>query len=245
MKTSKPISTISYNTEEFLKAKLDYMVRSGEVAFWYYIKHHGEYDKETNIQDKDHIHVYLEFADRVDTIKLGEMFLEYENGDLNSKPLKCMPFRVSKSYDALLYNIHHAQYLLQKFEQKEFAYTIDDIVTSDRDYLNQIYSEAMHSDIFKRDRMMKLMDSGVSVAEMCYHGLVNTNQAYQMMIFEQLYKRGKYSIDKAIKENRLLDLENPFLNVVDSALEKPKPRQTKKTARKKVNSHSVPVASAD
>lgn len=236
MKTSKPISTISYNSEDFLKAKLDYLVRSGEVAFWYYIKHHGEYDKETNMQDKDHIHVYLEFADRVDTIKLGEMFFEYENGDLNSKPLKCMPFRVSKPYDALLYNIHHAQYLLQKFEQKEFAYTLDDIVTSDRDYLNQIYGEAMHSDIFKRDRMMKLMDSGVSVAEMCYHGLVNTNQAYQMMIFEQLYKRGKYSIDKAAEEKRLLDLENPFENVVDSALEKPKPRSVKKTTRKKASS---------
>lgn len=241
MKTSKPISTISYNSEDFLKAKLDYLVRSGEVAFWYYIKHHGEYDKETNMQDKDHIHVYLEFADRVDTIKLGEMFFEYENGDLNSKPLKCMPFRVSKPYDALLYNMHHAQYLLQKFEQKEFAYTLDDIVTSDRDYLNQIYGEAMHSDIFKRDRMMKLMDSGVSVAEMCYHGLVNTNQAYQMMIFEQLYKRGKYSIDKAAEEKRLLDLENPFENVVDSALEKPKPRPVKKTTRKKASS----VVSAD
>lgn len=241
MKTSKPISTISYNSEEFLKAKLDYLVRSGEVAFWYYIKHHGEYDKETNIQDKDHIHLYCEFADRVDTIKLGEVFLEYENGDLNSKPLKCMPFRVSKPYDALLYNIHHAQYLLQKFEQKEFAYTIGDIVTSDRDYLNQIYSEAMHSDIFKRDRMMKLMDSGVSVAEMCYHGLVNTNQAYQMMIFEQLYKRGKYNIDKAAEEERLLDLENPFENAVDSALEKPKPRQAKKASRKRIS----PVASVD
>lgn len=235
MKTSKPISTISYNSEEFLRAKLDYLVRSGEVAFWYYIKHHGEYDKETNIQDKDHIHVYLEFADRVDTIKLGEMFLEYENGDLNSKPLKCMPFRVSKPYDALLYNIHHSQYLLQKFEQKEFSYTLDDIVSSDRDYLNQLYSEAMHSDIFKRDRMMKLMDSGVSVAEMCYHGLVNTNQAYQMMIFEQLYKRGKYNIDRAKEEDRLLGLENPFENVVDSAIEKPKPRQVKKATRKKTS----------
>ena len=27
MKTSKPISTISYNSVEFLKAKLDYLVR--------------------------------------------------------------------------------------------------------------------------------------------------------------------------------------------------------------------------
>ena len=236
MKTSKPVSTISYNSEEFLKAKLDYLSRSGEVAFWYYIKHHGEYDKETNLQDKDHIHLYLEFADRVDTIKLGDMFLEYENGDLNSKPLKCMPFRVSKPYDALLYNIHHAQYLLQKFEQKEFSYTLDDIVTSDRDYLNQLYSEAMHSDIFKRDRMMKLMDRGVSVAEMCYHGLVNTNQAYQMMIFEQLYKRGKYNIDRAKEEDRLLGLENPFENVVDSAFEKPKSRQARSSTRKKTNS---------
>ena len=241
MKTSKPISTISYNSEEFLRAKLEYLVRSGEVAFWYYIKHHGEYDKETNIQDKDHIHVYLEFADRVDTIKLGEMFLEYENGDLNSKPLKCMPFRVSKPYDALLYNIHHSQYLLQKFEQKEFSYTLDDIVSSDREYLNQLYSEAMHSDIFKRDRMMKLMDSGVSVAEMCYHGLVNANQAYQMMIFEQLYKRGKYNIDRAKEEDRLLGLENPFENVVDSVLEKPKPQQIKKSSRRKTS----PLVSAD
>ena len=77
MKTSKPISTISYNSEEFLKAKLDYLVRSGEIAFWFYIKHHGEFDDVTNMQDKDHIHLYCEFADRVDTIKLGEMFLEY------------------------------------------------------------------------------------------------------------------------------------------------------------------------
>ena len=103
MKTSKPVSTISYNSEEFLKAKLDYLVRSGEIAFWFYIKHHGEFDDVTNMQDKDHIHLYCEFADRVDTIKLGEMFLEYENGDLNSKPLRCMPFRVSKPYDAILY----------------------------------------------------------------------------------------------------------------------------------------------
>lgn len=236
MKTSKPISTISYNSEEFLKAKLDYLVRSGEIVFWYYIKHHGEYDKETDIQDKDHIHVYIESGNKIDTIKLGEMFLEYENGDLNSKPLKCMPFRVSKPYDALLYNIHHTQYLLTKFEKKEFSYTLDDIVTNDKDYLLQLYSEAMHSDIFKRDRMVKLMDSGVSVSEMCYHGLININQAYQMMIFEQLYKRGKYTVDKTAEEERLLELENPFENTADSVLEKPKPRQTKKTTRKKISS---------
>ena len=51
MKTSKPISTISYNSEEYLKSKLDYLVKNNTVEFWFYVKHLGEYDKETNMQD--------------------------------------------------------------------------------------------------------------------------------------------------------------------------------------------------
>lgn len=120
MKTSKPISTISYNSEEFLKAKLDYLVKNNTIEFWFYVKHLGEYDKETNIQDKDHIHLYIQCCDRVDTVKLREQFVEYENGDLNSKPLQCMPFQTSKPYDALLYDLHYQPYLLMKMEQSNF-----------------------------------------------------------------------------------------------------------------------------
>ena len=238
MKTGKPISTISYNSEEFLKAKLDYLTKSGNIAFWYYIKHNGEYDTETGVQDKDHIHLYVESGDRVDTIKLGEMFVEYPNGDLNALPLKCMPFRVSKVYDALLYNIHHPQYLLMKFEKKEFTYSLDDIVTNDRDYLNQLYSEALHSDLFKRDRMMKLMDNGVSMAEMCFHGLINPSQAYQLAFYEQMFKKGQAEVasNGGVVSQAIAELQSPAV-----AVSKP----VKKTTRKKVNSRSVSVASAD
>ena len=229
MKTSKPISTISYNSEDFLKAKLDYLTKSGNIAFWYYIKHNGEYDTETGVQDKDHIHLYVESGDRVDTIKLGEMFVEYPNGDLNALPLKCMPFRVSKVYDALLYNIHHPQYLLTKFEKKEFAYTLDDIVTNDRDYLNQLYSEALHSDLFKRDRMMKLMDNGVSMAEMCFHGLINPSQAYQMAFYEQMFRKGQAEVasNGGVVNQAIAELQSSAV-----AVNKP----VKKTTRKKANS---------
>lgn len=232
MKTSKPVSTISYNSEEFLKAKLDYLTKSGNIAFWYYIKHNGEYDTETGVQDKDHIHLYVESGDRVDTIKLSEMFVEYPNGDLNALPLKCMPFRVSKVYDALLYNIHHPQYLLMKFEKKEFAYTLDDIVTNDRDYLNQLYSEALHSDLFKRDRMMKLMDNGVSMAEMCFHGLINPSQAYQLAFYEQMFKKGQAEVasNGGVVSQAIAELQGSAV-----AVSKP----VKKTTRKNVNSRSV------
>ena len=221
-----------------MKAKLDYLTKSGNIAFWYYIKHNGEYDTETGVQDKDHIHLYVESGDRVDTIKLGEMFVEYPNGDLNALPLKCMPFRVSKVYDALLYNIHHPQYLLMKFEKKEFTYSLDDIVTNDRDYLNQLYSEALHSDLFKRDRMMKLMDNGVSMAEMCFHGLINPSQAYQLAFYEQMFKKGQAEVasNGGVVSQAIAELQSPAV-----AVSKP----VKKTTRKKVNSRSVSVASAD
>ena len=228
MKTSKPVSTISYNSEEFLKAKLDYLTKSGSIAFWYYIKHNGEYDTETGVQDKDHIHLYVESGDRVDTIKLGEMFVEYPNGDFNALPLKCMPFRVSKVYDALLYNIHHSQYLLMKFEKKEFSYTLDDIVTNDRDYLNQLYSEALHSDLFKRDRMIKLMDNGVSMAEMCFHGLINPSQAYQLAFYEQMFRKGQAEVasNGGVVSQAIAELQSPAV-----AVSKP----VKKTTRKKTS----------
>ena len=196
MKTSKPISTISYNSEEYLKSKLDYLVKNNTVEFWFYVKHLGEYDKETNMQDKDHMHLYIQCCDRVDTVKLREQFVEYENGDLNSKPLQCMPFQTS---------------------------------TNDVDYLRHIYSEALHSDLFKRDRMMKLMDNGVSMAEMCFHGLINPSQAYQLAFYEQMFKKGQAEVasNGGVVSQAIAELQSPAV-----AVSKP----VKKTTRNKTNS---------
>ena len=46
MKTSKPISTISFNTESFLRGKLRELEAAGILEFWAYIKHDPEPEPE-------------------------------------------------------------------------------------------------------------------------------------------------------------------------------------------------------
>lgn len=45
MRTSKPISTISYNTLPFLKEKLDDLVNNQVLEFYFFIWHHAEDDE--------------------------------------------------------------------------------------------------------------------------------------------------------------------------------------------------------
>ena len=44
MKTSKPFSTISYNTADFLSVKLNDLVNRRKIAFWAYVEHLPEED---------------------------------------------------------------------------------------------------------------------------------------------------------------------------------------------------------
>ena len=45
MKTTKPISTISYNTPEFLENKLNELLANGLISFFAYILHEPEEDE--------------------------------------------------------------------------------------------------------------------------------------------------------------------------------------------------------
>ena len=74
MQTCKPISTISYNSEEFLKSVLDNLVRTHVIDFYMYIKHIGEIDLFGE-QEKDHIHLFLIPNKRINTADL-EQFVE-------------------------------------------------------------------------------------------------------------------------------------------------------------------------
>lgn len=56
MKTIKPISTVSWNTEEFLNKTLDKLVKDHVVLFWFYVKHFAESDEK-----KEHIHLYIDY----------------------------------------------------------------------------------------------------------------------------------------------------------------------------------------
>lgn len=111
MATQKPISTISYNTEAFLKEKLDTWYKAHIIQSYQYICHKGE------AGDKDHIHVRIEPNKRIDPMDLQEQLREYQMG--KDKPLGCRPFRPSKEEDWFLYAVHDKQYLKTKYKGGE------------------------------------------------------------------------------------------------------------------------------
>lgn len=111
MATQKPISTISYNTEAFLKEKLDTWYKAHIIQSYQYICHKGE------AGDKDHIHVRIEPNKRIDAMDLQEQLREYQMG--KDKPLGCRPFRPSKEEDWFLYAVHDKQYLKTKYKGGE------------------------------------------------------------------------------------------------------------------------------
>lgn len=107
MATQKPISTISYNTEPFLKEKLETWLNAHIIQAYQYICHKGEDG------DKDHIHLRIEPNKKLDPMDLIEQLREYQLG--KDKPLGCRPFRSSKEEDWILYAVHDVHYLKLKY----------------------------------------------------------------------------------------------------------------------------------
>ena len=111
MATQKPISTISYNTEAFLREKLDSWIEAHIIQAYQYICHKGEDG------DKDHIHLRIEPNKKLDPMDLLDELKEYQFG--KDKPLCCRPFRPSKEEDWFLYAVHDEQYLKLKYSGGE------------------------------------------------------------------------------------------------------------------------------
>lgn len=127
MATQKPISTISYNSEAFLREKLETWYSAHIIQAYQYICHKGEDG------DKDHIHVRIEPNKKLDPMTLLEELREYQIG--KDKPLGCRPFRPSKEEDWLLYAVHDARYLRSKYgggeKGEKLPYKWQDVRASD------------------------------------------------------------------------------------------------------------------
>lgn len=128
IRTSKAVSTVCYNTPEFLKKKLEELVDSQILAFWCFIEHKPEDDEK-----KKHIHLYCEPAKILQTEDFKEYFKQPDKKNPFFKPLTCISWRFSKFDDWYLYNLHDKKYLASKGQSRKFHYTKNEMLTSDLD----------------------------------------------------------------------------------------------------------------
>lgn len=137
MKTSKPISTISYNTEKFLREKIYEWKNCGFIEYGMWILHQPDVDG-----DKPHYHVYLQPAKLIQT---DDLILRSKELDPNWQPLETYAderekerhekkqflgmtiFKSSETSNWILYALHDERYLLDKGLTRNIQYEPTDI----------------------------------------------------------------------------------------------------------------------
>lgn len=184
MATSKPISTISYNTDKFLLARLGELLESGKISAWFAMPHDGE-KVDDEACGKPHIHLLLLPNKCLDLMQVTNHFVEFD--PQNAKlPLKCMPFRTSKISDWILYSLHDKDYLFTKGMTKEFTYDFSEFWASDVDFLSMLYVEAKQS--LKTNpalRMQRSADSGLSFGDLVRSGAISVQQIKNCELYYQ------------------------------------------------------------
>ena len=101
MKTSKPVSTISFNSEAYLRGKLRELTAAGVLEFWAYIRHDPEPDEVGDeAGGKQHFHVYMEPAKMIQTTDLRAAFSFLWAGPVTRAPPWRHPPKMQKSFAA-------------------------------------------------------------------------------------------------------------------------------------------------
>lgn len=165
MPTSKPISTISYNSKAFLLEKLNLWVDQHIIQTYQVIFHVGEDG------DKDHAHVRIEPNKKLDPMDLTELLKEYD--PKHDKPLGVRPWRPSQEEDWYLYAVHDEKYLKLKYKSGErgekLPYDYHDIIVPDNYDLEIAFIRAKakleHTTAHLADRMHSGVDPYTLIQE--------------------------------------------------------------------------------
>ena len=208
MRTRSPISTISFNTLEFLELKLCELENCGKISFWAYVRHLPEDDEAGN---KEHMHVYIEPSKQIQTDDFRKQLLEFDpnfseddyavnrlkhdnvddhelDPDVSRpkklKPRGCLLFRCSKFADWYLYGLHDKRYLAMKGQSRKYHYSYDDIVTSSPDDLLCMSRSINLLALSPYSDMEEAQRNGVSFAEYFRRGTVPLQQ---VALFERAW----------------------------------------------------------
>lgn len=170
MKTTKPISTISYNHQEYLVNVLDDLMKSKIIEFYIFIPHLPDEDEK-----KPHIHVYVEPAKLLQTMDLVPMFKEPNP----KEPRGVLQFHLSKFVDWYLYGLHDKRYLALKGQSRIHHYQDSDFVSSSDDELKYRIQNADLSFLTPLDDMMTAISRGMSLLDFARIKHLTPKQVYE------------------------------------------------------------------
>lgn len=205
MRTTKPVATISYNSPEFLKVKLEELRRGKIISFWAFISHQPEEDER-----KKHIHVYCEPSKMLQTDDLKNFCIEFNPGDPD-KPFGTIGWRSSKFADWYLYGLHDAAYLSSKGQSRHFHYSHDDFISSDNDEFDELVRQIDRFSVTPYASMIDSINHGLSWEEFFARGTVPIPQinawrlAYQSLIENQLKRNGRKNHEVNESTGELID----------------------------------------
>ena len=173
MQTTKLISSISYNTPEFLKGKLCDLVRQGILDYAHWVFHKPE-DDET----KTHAHIVVKPNRRLDTSALRNLCIGPVIGE--DKPRGVLPFRFSQRMsDWVLYSAHDPIYLLRKNETRRYHYEQSDFHSTDLDLLDEDWRECHRGSDSKIPILRDMAEAGQTWAEVLSQNFLPVNQLFQ------------------------------------------------------------------
>lgn len=186
MKTSKPFTTIAYNSIDYLKARLDELV-ARSVLYWYaFIWHYKEED-----ETKDHIHLLMHPNGQVETDKVLK-YLEEFDPTHPELPLRCRPPHKCNSFgDWYLYGLHDTKYLLAHgYQTRKYHYQQSDMITNDTDELIDLVHTIDYKKMYGNQNLFQAIDDGDSILDMIKKGIIPMQQYGQYARFFFDYVNG-------------------------------------------------------
>ena len=188
MRTSKPFSTISYNSQEFLQQTLLDLVKRRKIAFFAFVEHLPEDDEK-----KAHKHVFIVPNGLVDTDQVLDTLSEIDLAN-PLKPLGCIPPNSSKFDDWYLYSLHDAPYLASKGQSRKYHYALQDFRVSDEDYMAHQIHSIDYSRYQRFQRLVEAVDDGETFPDLVRKGLIPIQQitayerAYDLMAYASVWR---------------------------------------------------------
>lgn len=185
--TALPMSTISYNSVEFLTIKLTAMLDSGKLDDFRFIRHIGEDG------DKDHVHLWVRPSKRLDFKALSDDLREVDLSN-PGKTLGVLPWRKSDADNWLMYILHDPDYLAIHSKANDepthkIEYSLQDVYTPYPEQLERDFRRAVSLRQTDAQRVIQALQRGMSVVDIMYTIQMNPTQiqaiarAYQEAVY--------------------------------------------------------------